>query len=188
MPLNGTLLHCGCGTAPLPGWAAGVVETRLDIDPKCKPDIVAPLTDLGDIGEYDFIYSSHVLEHVYPHEAGIALQEAYRVLKDGGVAMVIVPNLANVKPNRDPLYEIEVTVTNRDNMPNYLVGITGLDMYFGCAWMIEENPYMAHKNGFIPETLKQEFEESGFEDVSITNLTKYDIMATGKKVCQQTNK
>jgi SAM-dependent methyltransferase len=41
----------------------------------------------------DFVYSSHVLEHFYPHAAEHVLRDAYRVLKTGGRLRVCVPDL-----------------------------------------------------------------------------------------------
>ena len=90
---KGSLLHVGCGGDALPDWLAGYDEVRLDIDPLCHPDIVAPMYDLGDIGEYDAILCIHALEHVFPHEVEKALSEFKRVLKVGGYAMVFVPDL-----------------------------------------------------------------------------------------------
>jgi SAM-dependent methyltransferase len=41
----------------------------------------------------DVVYSSHFLEHVDLEAAGRLLKEVYRVLKRGGVARIVVPNL-----------------------------------------------------------------------------------------------
>ena len=98
------LLHVGCGpknqakTHPAfhdPGqWA----ETRLDIDPNAKPDIVASMTDMSMIApaQFDAIFSSHNLEHLYPHDVPTALAEFRRVLKPTGFALIIVPDLQRV--------------------------------------------------------------------------------------------
>jgi SAM-dependent methyltransferase len=82
-----TLLHAGCGDTPRPAWAVGFDEVRLDIDRRCNPDIVANITSLGDIGPFDALYSSHCLEHLYPHQVPVALAEFLRVLKPGGVLL-----------------------------------------------------------------------------------------------------
>jgi SAM-dependent methyltransferase len=41
----------------------------------------------------DFLYSSHVLEHLYPNVAELLLREAHRVLRPGGTIRVCVPDL-----------------------------------------------------------------------------------------------
>ena len=168
--LLGNLLHVGGGGGPLPDWAQGVVESTLDIDPKHNPDIVASVTDMGKIGKYDFVYSCHVLEHVYPHEARIALKEMYRVLRDGGTNIVIVPDLEGVKPTRDVVYESPAGP------------VCGLDIIYGMASLIEENPYMAHKCGFTMGLLKDEFKRAGFKKITGTLINEFhSIMVTGEK-------
>ena len=82
-----TFLHVGCGPvkkSQIPGfkeddWA----EIRFDIDKNVNPDIEGTLTDMSQVetGSVDAIYSSHNIEHVYPHEVPIVLNEFYRVLK-----------------------------------------------------------------------------------------------------------
>ena len=45
-------------------------EIRFDIDKKVNPDIVGTLTDMSlvESSSVDAIYSSHNIEHIYPHE------------------------------------------------------------------------------------------------------------------------
>ena len=51
------------------------VETRLDIDPSVKPDVVASMTDMSSVPDASChaVYSSHNLEHLFPHELQQAL-------------------------------------------------------------------------------------------------------------------
>ncbi|MBW2569503.1 MAG: class I SAM-dependent methyltransferase [Deltaproteobacteria bacterium] len=35
---------------------------------------------------FDYVFSSHLLEHLYPHQAIFCLNETFRVLKEGGSA------------------------------------------------------------------------------------------------------
>src|SRR5262252_6440154 len=97
------ILHAGCGGEPMPPWLDGA-EVRLEIDAAVKPDIVASMTDMGAIGSYDAIYCSHALEHLYPHEIPLALGEFLRVLKPGGAAIIIVPDLEDAEPTDEVLY------------------------------------------------------------------------------------
>jgi len=150
------VLHAGCGGSPLPPWPilAGT-EVRLDIDPRCKPDIVASITDLGDIGEFDFVFSSHCLEHLHPADGQKALREFRRVLKVGGLAIILVPNLEGIQPTEEVIYQSPAGP------------ITGLDMYFGHRGMTEHNPYMAHRTGFVAETLAEVLTKAGFFAVRV---------------------
>ena len=70
-------------------------ETRLDIDPSVSPDIVALMTDMLSVESSDFeaLYSSHNLEHLFAYELEIALAEFMRILKPGGFALAFVPDL-----------------------------------------------------------------------------------------------
>jgi SAM-dependent methyltransferase len=168
--LKGKLLHIGGGGGPLPEWLKGVEEITLDIDPKYNPDYCRSMVDMGQVGKYDFVYSCHCLEHVFPHEARNALKEMHRVLKPGGVNFVIVPDLEGVKPNHDVVYDSPAGP------------VCGLDIIYGMASLIEENPYMAHKTGFTMETLQREFKIAGFKRISGIVINEYhSIMVTGEK-------
>jgi predicted SAM-dependent methyltransferase len=45
---------------------------------------------------FDYVYSSHVLEHLHPNEARFCLREVHRVLKPGGVLRIAVPDLDRI--------------------------------------------------------------------------------------------
>lgn len=162
------VLHAGCGGDTLESWP-GITEVRLDIDPQFKPDIVAPLTALGDIGTFSMVYASHVIEHLYPHEVLVALREFWRVLEPGGTVCVVVPDLEDVRPDNTPLYE-----SNSGPM-------TGLDLFYGCARSVEVNPYMAHHCGFIAATLRQVLEGAGFVEVKTVRMHTWNLLGGGMK-------
>ena len=42
---------------------------------------------------YSFIYTSHVLEHLFPKYAALHLRECFRVLRAGGIMRVVVPDM-----------------------------------------------------------------------------------------------
>jgi SAM-dependent methyltransferase len=97
------LLHVGCGPAnpgklPVLFRGSDWREVRLDIDAACKPDIVASMTSMSDVetGSYDAVFSSHNLEHLYPHEVSLALKEFHRVLASDGFALIALPGLQSV--------------------------------------------------------------------------------------------
>lgn len=164
-----SVLHLGCGKRPLPEWLEDRDETRLDINPEARPDVVASITDVGDVGPFDVVYSSHVLEHVYPHEAIKALCESRRVLKDGGYAMHIVPDIEDVRPTEDVLYESEAGP------------VTGFDMLYGMRRLVKINAYMAHLNGFTRDSLEKAMREAGFSKVVVRRISVLNLIGVGVK-------
>lgn len=97
-----SFLHVGCG----PQTKAGLKgfntddwkEIRFDIDEKVHPDIVGTLTDMSGVetASMDAIFSSHNIEHLFPHEVPVALKEFSRVLKPTGFVVITCPDLQSV--------------------------------------------------------------------------------------------
>jgi SAM-dependent methyltransferase len=164
----GTILHVGSGHASLPTWCDGLAETRLDIDPGCKPDIIAPMTDMGDIGPFDVLYCSHALEHLYPHDVAAALAEFRRVLKPGGAMVVFVPDLEDVQATEDVVYQSPCGP------------ITGLDMIYGKVSYLADAPFMAHHTGFVRDTLAKTLEAAGFSGVTVLRVPEFNLMGSGR--------
>ena len=164
-----SVLHVGCSGHPLPYFFEGSDETRLDIDPACNPDIIASMCGMGDIGLFDLIYCSHALEHLYPHEVPVALKEFIRVLEPGGAAVVLVPDLEDVKATNELLYGTAAQ------------GITGLDLIYGLSTTIEASLYWAHHTGFVSETLGAAMTTAGFSKTIIKRLPLHNLLAVGIK-------
>lgn len=164
------ILHAGCGGDELPDWLGDYEEVRLDIDERHKPDIVASMADLGDIGPFDAIYCSHALEHLYPHEGRKALSEFYRVLAKNGRAVIVVPDLEDVKPTEEVVY---MSASGP---------ITGLDMIYGARWLLQDMPHMAHHNGFTQEILEREMRAAGFDGVKAIRGKDYNLVAVGVRL------
>lgn len=181
------VLVAGSGPAE-PTWVAewerqGYVVTHLDIEPRNNPEIVASMTDMGEIGTYDAVYCCHALEHLYPHEVPRALKEFLRVLESGGHAVIMVPDLEGVQPNDVPLDMGTTTpegfttaATTGDGGP-----ITGLHLFYGDASQIEQYPYMAHHCGFVKETLERAMLLAGFTEVSVKRIVSHNLIASGRK-------
>lgn len=164
-----SVLHVGCGGDPLPAWLAGYTEQRLDIDPRWNPDILASMTDMGDIGPFQALYSSHSLEHLYPQDVPKALSEFYRVLEPGGFAVVFVPDLEGVELTEDVLFVSPAGP------------ITGLDLHYGFRDVLDEMPHMAHRTRFVRETLHQAMTDAGFSPVEVRRLDNHNLIAAGVK-------
>ena len=74
-------------------------QVLLDIDPAQRPDIVCDarqMTQRLEAGTFDAVFCSHNLEHYYRHEVPRVLGGFLHVLKQGGFAQVIVPDIADV--------------------------------------------------------------------------------------------
>ena len=157
-------LHVGCGQNTkvrttrafnTPEWT----ELRLDIDPAVVPDIVGTMTDMRAVADasVDAIYSSHNIEHLYPHEVPLALAEFRRVLKPGGFAVVTCPDLQAVA---------ELVAQDKLTQPAYQSPagpISALDILYGHRPALAQgNLFMAHRTGFTLSSLMHAFNTSGF--------------------------
>jgi len=159
-----TFLHVGCGPQDKTGlrgfdspeWN----EIRFDIDPGAAPDIEGTLTDMHEVasGSVDAIYSSHNIEHVFPHEVPTVLSEFHRVLKRDGIVVLTCPDLRSV---------CQAVVDDRLTEPLYespAGPIAPLDILYGLREAIAGGKiYMAHKTGFTYSTLNSSFLNAGFK-------------------------
>ncbi len=149
-------------------------EVRLDLNPEVLPDIVASITDMGVVGAgtFDALYSSHNLEHLYPHEVPLALAEFRRVLKPHGFALITLPDLRQVARSiAEGREEDAVLMTNRGP-------ITPLDILYGFRPFLEAgNLFMAHRFAFTDKTLRAALENAGFQQVSIEADEEFNLWA-----------
>ena len=86
-----TKLNLGCGFQHRPkkqGWL------NTDFDKDCNPDMILDITKAFPFenNSFDYIYASHVLEHVTGEQVYTALKECWRVLKDYGMLEIIGPH------------------------------------------------------------------------------------------------
>jgi SAM-dependent methyltransferase len=159
-------LHVGCGPqnkSQLKGFNSNDwEEIRFDIDPKVNPDILGTLTDMTLVASesIDAIFSSHNIEHVFPHEVPLVLAEFHRVLRPEGIVVITCPDLQVVceAVARDkllePLYESPAGP------------ISPIDILYGHrVYMEQGNQYMAHKCGFTYSTLGGAFLGAGFKEI-----------------------
>lgn len=88
----GLKINLGCGTNKLAGW-----ENHDD-----EVDITKPLPWAE--GAADFIFIEHCVEHVSFHQAIGFFEEAFRVLRPGGVLRVTVPSIEKIALTSTPDY------------------------------------------------------------------------------------
>jgi SAM-dependent methyltransferase len=55
-------------------------------------------------GTFDYVYSSHLLEHLYHQRAIFCVNEIYRILKKGGIVRIAVPDLDRIIASYDSRY------------------------------------------------------------------------------------
>ena len=163
-----TFLHVGCGPARKEQAGPGFQgkewqELRLDIDPSVQPDIVGTMTDMSAVidGSVDAVYSSHNIEHLYPHEVPLALAEFRRVLKDDGFVVLTCPDLQSVAA---------LVAEDKLTEPAYVSPagpIAPLDILYGLrSAMAAGNLYMAHRCGFTMRVLVGTLQAAGFQSVA----------------------
>jgi hypothetical protein len=162
------LLHIGCGPKRKDRTTRGFNtaawhEIRLDIDPTVQPDVTGTMTDMGAVssGSVDAIFSSHNIEHLYPHEVPVALAEFHRVLADSGFAVITCPDLQSVCAliAEDKLTEAAYTSPAGPIAP--------LDILYGFRpSMAQGNLYMSHRCGFTRKVLHGTLQSSGFASVA----------------------
>jgi predicted SAM-dependent methyltransferase len=126
-------------------------ELRYDIDEGVNPDLIGSLTDMSSVNSssVDAIYSSHNIEHVFPHEVSLVFKEFIRVLKPDGFLVLSCPDLQSVCNH----------VANGNLAgPLYISSagpISAMDILFGHMKAIENgNVYMSHKCGFTWEIFR----------------------------------
>ncbi|MDD2546306.1 MAG: methyltransferase domain-containing protein [Burkholderiaceae bacterium] len=162
------LLHIGCGPKRKDKTTAGFNtpdwhEIRLDIDPSVQPDVIGTMTDMAavDDASVDAIFSSHNIEHLYPHEVEPAFKEFLRVLKPDGFFVVTCPDLQSVCAlvAQDKLLEAAYTSPAGPIAP--------LDILYGHRpAMALGNLFMAHRSGFTQRVPDGTLRACGFQTVA----------------------
>jgi ubiquinone/menaquinone biosynthesis C-methylase UbiE len=181
-----TFLHIGCGPKRqaqttrgfnTPEWN----ELRLDIDASVAPDVVGTMTDMSAVasGSVDAIFSSHNIEHLYPHEVPVALAEFFRVLSDDGFAVITCPDLQSVCAliAQDRLLDAAYTSPAGPIAP--------IDILYGYRpSMARGNLYMAHRCGFTKKVLTGTLQSCGFQAVATLARGRapfFDLWAVASK-------
>ena len=149
-----TKLHLGCGTKHLDGWlnvdgqAAPVIEGKISAPPDMVLNIQSGLWQLEDEA-YEHIYSSHVIEHLYPSLLPEVLRHLLRLLVPGGVLTIATTDLMGI---------VEHRYLERDDHEFWEAALFG-----GCD--VHDHPMAAHRNCFDYEKLVDLLGDAGFAKV-----------------------
>jgi len=176
------LLNAGCGLAGssrLPGMFSAWRELRVDIDPAVRPDIVADLVNLSQVGSgvIDAVWTAHCIEHLYEHDVAGALSEIRRVLRNDGFACIIVPDLQRIA---------SWIVDDKMHEPIYTSAagpITAHDIVYGYGLAIKSGATaMAHKCGFTPTSMIRHITSAGFGGYFLVRRPTFELAAVVRKV------
>lgn len=174
-------LHVGCGDARADQTTIGIrhpqwTEVRLDIDPDSGADIVSSIDDMAAVGDGQFeaLYSSHNIEHLYAHQVPKALAEFKRVLKPDGFFVITCPDLQSVAELivADKLTEEVAPGSN----------CAAIDIVYGFrGYTADGNHYMAHHCGFTAKTLKMSLLLARFGSSTVIQRKApyFDLWAVG---------
>ena len=163
-----TFLHVGCGRKHKDKTTSGFNndnwrELRLDIDERVQPDIVGTILNMSAVenASVDAIFSSHNIEHLYPHEVPLSINEFLRVLKPDGFLVITCPDLKSVCTL---IAEDKLTQTAYSSPAG---DISPIDILYGHRPQLAEgNLYMAHRCGFTQKVLQATLEHFGFPMVA----------------------
>ncbi len=147
MPKNSdgkVLVHVGCGEKNVPGFI------NVDARPLAHIHVVTDdITSLADFetGTVDLVYMCHILEHIKRSDLKKVLLEMRRVLKDGGVLRISVPDF-------DRLIEVyNAADGDIESISRQLMGG-------------QDHQYNVHYCVFNRRHLCELFKDAGFREVS----------------------
>lgn len=176
-----TFLHVGCGQnrkhRTTPGFnTADWDELRFDIDASVAPDLVGTMTDMAAVADasVDAVFSSHNVEHLYPHEVPQAFAEFRRVLRPGGFVVITCPDLQGV------CARIAADKLTEPAYQSPAGPITPLDILFGYRPSLAAgNLFMAHHCGFTQKVLAGSLRAASFAAVATMRREHphYDLWA-----------
>ena len=174
------LLHVGCGPQTKEqttkvfnneAWD----EIRFDVDSGCNPNVVGSMIDMHmfEDNTFDAIFSSHNFEHLFFHEAELASNEFFRVLRPTGYVFLLCPDIMSVCEGILKNGPDSVLYKTASGMP-----ISPIDVIYGHRPSIQNgNEFMAHKYGYSEKTLTSVFRKSGFANIAtLTRKNHYDIV------------
>lgn len=152
--INPIRLNLGCGDKVMQGYI------NVDVVPSRQgktPDILSDLKELSVFSDNyaDEILAVHVVEHFWRWEIEDVLREWLRILKPGGEMILECPNLISACE--------EFLKNPEKNASEGQEGQRTMWVFYGDpAW---KDPYMIHRWGYTPSSLKKLMEEVGLINV-----------------------
>lgn len=143
-----TKLNIGCGGRRMPGY------TGIDAVERPAADIVAPAhkIPLPD-GSVDEILAIHLWEHFYRWECEGVIAEWVRLLKPGGRLVLELPNIVKCCEN---------LISGRMQGGKHIDQLSYWGLYGDPRG---GDPFMAHRWGWSPVTLRDFLAENGFTNI-----------------------
>ena len=137
-------LHLGCGERYLEGYI------HIDLGDFDHIDYQIPVDDLSvfETNSIDEIYASHVIEYFDRNEVKILLKEWNRVLVDGGILRLAVPNFETLIK----VYELTGSI---DDILGPLYG----------KWNATNETTIYHKTVYDKESLTKVLEDATFKEI-----------------------
>jgi len=94
------ILDIGCGKSKYPRSIGLDIKKTSDADIVCNVENGLPFKK----NEFDFVYSSHTLEHIDPKKLVFVLEEIWRITKPTGKIKIIVPHFSGVGAASNPTH------------------------------------------------------------------------------------
>jgi len=139
------LVHIGCGKKNSPEFIN--VDAQAFAHVHIVTDDITSLADFRD-GTVDLVYMCHILEHIKRNDLKNVLSEMKRILKDGGVLRLSVPDF-------DRLVEVyNASGNNIESMSHQLMGG-------------QDSEYNIHYCVFNHSRLSQLLKEAGFRNIAL---------------------
>jgi hypothetical protein len=170
------LLNIGAGSKdiPVPPWYRGWDVLRLDLEPAAEPDLLMDAMDLDTLEaeQFDAVYGSHILEHIYLFDLPRFLGGIQHVLTVDGFAEFRVPNALQACRAAAQNGTLDAFCYNSPGGR-----ITAWDMLYGYAPYQERyGESMAHHNAFDAGRLADMLSHHGFAIVYAQEV-KWELRA-----------
>lgn len=158
-------LHIGSGSNLLDGWL------NSDYFPK-SPGVLHldargrfPFAD----GQFDYVFSEHMIEHIGYRDGAAMLKECFRVLRPGGRLRISTPDLAFLMNlRRDDRSELQNDYI-RWSINKFLKGVPSADETFVINNFVRR---WGHLFIYDEKALRAAFIEAGFDEVMRCNLNE----------------
>lgn len=127
MDNNLTKLHLGCGTKKIKNFI------NIDIREDVNPDVIDDISKLNSFNDnsVDLIYACHVLEHFGRHEYNKVLERWFKVLKNGGILRISVPDFSKITEYYNKTKDLKKLIGFLYGGQNYK------ENYHYCTWDFE---------------------------------------------------